>query len=156
MHTPKNIVIDIHNNCKIKSDVISVNTFKPIPLTQIYQDLKTQDRIIFDKIPPEFLYMDGYMPFKHPNLGHGFDILPFAFQAYYETEKELIDVYSNLADKLIDILSLSKSRQMRIAIKILLEFSKKNFQSFENRMPNHLSQIYQSKLNRLKNKYTIM
>ena len=156
IHTKENINIDIENNVRLKSDIISFNTFKPMPMTDIYLELDKEKRLLIDKIPPEFLYKEGYMPFKHPNLGYGFDILPYAFKAYYECEKNIIDIYSNVADKIFDLYSLTNSRNLRTAFKVLMELSKRNFESFKSRMPINLTQIYQSNLNKLTEKTQLL
>lgn len=147
MHTKKNIHVDIKNNCNFKSDVISFNTFKPIPMTILYNQLKSEGRIFGEDLPPEFLYFEGFMPFRHPNLGSGFDILPYAFEAYYESEKSLVDVYDNFANKFLDLFALTNSRKIKRAVKIFIEISKKNYPSFQLRMPNNLSKIYKTRLN---------
>ncbi|MFX0072890.1 MAG: hypothetical protein ACFFAO_17575 [Candidatus Hermodarchaeota archaeon] len=147
IHTKKNIHIDIKNNCSLKSDVISFNTFKPIPMTPLYNQLKSEGRIYGEELPPELLYFEGFMPFKHPYLGSGFDILPYAFKAYYESEKSLIDVYNNFANKFIDIFALTNSRKIRRAINTFLEISKKNFDSYQLRMPTNLSETYKTRFN---------
>ncbi|MFX1236855.1 MAG: hypothetical protein ACFFAS_12950 [Promethearchaeota archaeon] len=150
IHTKKNIHLDIQNNCSLNSDIISINTFKPIPRTQIYNEMNAQNRLLLDKLPPDFLYMEGYLPFKHQYLGFGFDILPYAFEAYYESEKQLIDFYSNIADKLISMYSISNLKSIKNAIKILVSLSKYNFESFSQRMPSNLSELYKLKLNQIK------
>ncbi|MFX1274666.1 MAG: hypothetical protein ACFFBP_17840 [Promethearchaeota archaeon] len=149
IHTRQNIIEDINNNINLKSDIISINTFKPIPKTIIYKELNKQNRILIEDLPPEFLYMEGYMPFKHPNLGFGFDILPYAFKAYYECEKKIIDVYSNLADKIFDLYSFTNSRKLKSAFNVLIELSKKNFESFKTRMPIDITQVYRSNLDKI-------
>ncbi|MBN1801533.1 MAG: radical SAM protein [Candidatus Lokiarchaeota archaeon] len=152
IHTKENIHVDIKNNCKMNSDIVSFNTFKPIPRTQIFKELEAQKRLFLDQVPHDFLYMEGYLPFNHPNLGFGFDILPYTFEAYYESELKLIDYYSNIADKLVTLHAISNSKKIKNAIWTLINLSQQNFESFSIRMPSSLSEQYQSKLIQIKSK----
>ena len=148
IHTRKNIITDIKKNCKLKSDIISFNTFKPIPITPLYNQLKSEGRIYEESLPPELLYYEGFMPFKHPHLGSGFDILPYAFKAYYESEKKIIDIFNNLTNKFIDIFKITNSRKIGRVLKVFMELSKKNYDYFCPRMSHHLSKIYAKRMHK--------
>ena len=63
-----------------------------------------------------------------------------------------MSVQLNLADKLIDLLSLSNNRKMRTAVKILIILGKQNFNYFKQRMSSNLSRAYRNRLNEIINK----
>jgi len=151
--TKKTIDLEIKSNLKFNSDLIVVNSFKPVPRTTLYNQLKVENRLHDRNLPPEFLYMQGFLPFNHEYLGGGFDILKYLYKAYYESEKKIIDVYDNFANKLFEMFSITNSRKIKRAAKVLMGLSKVNFNSFQKRMPNDLIVIYQNRLENTERKF---
>jgi hypothetical protein len=151
-HTEKLIDVEIQRNLKYDSIWYSINTLKPVPTTDIYENLKREKRLFGNDIPPELLYRDGFYPFNHKHLGSGFDALKHAFKAYYECEKKDIDAYSNLADALMKSPMFSTSYLLKSLSRLFLEFSKMNLSLFKERMPNNLVLLYEAQLNRCKKK----
>jgi len=153
IHSKKKIDMEIKNNLKFKSDFIAVNTFKPIPLTPLYDQLKSENRLYNRTLPPEFLFASGFLPFRHEHLGGGFKILEHLFKAAYEIEKKTLGVYDNFANKMLDILTLTDSRKIKQAAKIFMRLSKLHFKSFQVRMPYKLSTLYKKKIKNTTHRY---
>ncbi|MFX1314086.1 MAG: hypothetical protein ACFFHD_15980 [Promethearchaeota archaeon] len=148
-HTNKNIELEIKRNLEYNSDMYFVSTLKPLPLTNVYELLKKEGRLFGDDLPAELLYEDGYFPFIHKSLGGGFSALKYAFKAYHKTEKNAIDVYSNMAETISKSPIADHSPYLKKIIKILLNLSELNFKLFEIRMPETLSNIYRVRINKL-------
>jgi hypothetical protein len=140
--TDETIAQEIANNCTYDSDLITVITFKPIPSTSIHRRLASEGRLLFDKIPPEFLYAEGFLPFGHQHLGHGFSILKHAFKAYFETEKSLVHAHGNICNKLLDLYALSGSEMIYSIADTFKNLNEMNFPSFEKRMGAALALKY--------------
>ncbi|MGB5913036.1 MAG: hypothetical protein WBH31_17730 [Promethearchaeia archaeon] len=123
-HTKKTINLEIKNNLKYNSDIISVNNFKPIPKTPLYNQLKLKDRLYDRTLPPEFLYAIGFLPFNHEYVGGGFRILEYLFKAYYEWQLKSYDRYDILAKKLLDLFAISNSRKIKRVAELIMKISK--------------------------------
>jgi len=145
-HTPDLLNLDVRKNLEYDSDMYFVSAYKPVPITPLYQRLKSEGRIFGKELPPEFLYVLDYMPFKHPYLGYGFDILKYCFFSYIESEKKTIDVYGKLSEKLLGVLEHTDSRKIKRAAKIFSNISQANFKFFQKRMPTNLSKIYENQI----------
>ncbi|MFW9990279.1 MAG: hypothetical protein ACFFC3_16685 [Candidatus Odinarchaeota archaeon] len=145
-HTHENIELEIKRNLEYNSNMYFVSTLKPLPPTYIYELLKREGRLFGDDLPAELVYEDGFFPFKHQALGGGFSALHYAFKAYHEVEKKIIDVYSNMAETLSKSPIANNSRYLRKIIRALLTLSNQNFKLFEPRMPETFSIIYRSRL----------
>ncbi|MFX1236854.1 MAG: hypothetical protein ACFFAS_12945 [Promethearchaeota archaeon] len=146
IHTPELLRKEVASNLQYDSDRFFVNAFKPIPNTLLYNQLKDEGRLLGRNLPPEFLCTYEYMAFKHPHLGYGFDILPFIFETYYETEKKEIDFWGKTTDKLLNIFEHTSSRIIKKAASTFINFSKLNFKTFKYRMSDDLVEIYANKI----------
>lgn len=143
IHTKKLIDLEIKRNLEFDSTWFSINTLKPLPTTKTYIDLKKENRIFGDDIPPEFLYREGYFPFKHQYLGGGFSALKYAFKSYYECEKKVIDSYSRLIETISKIPSSALSDFVKYVKFIFKDMSKKNFELTKLRMSPFFVQKYE-------------
>lgn len=147
-HTPELVNKEIASNLEYDSDRFFLNSFKPIPNTVLYNQLKTQGRLFGRELPPEFLFAFEFMPFRHPHLGYGFDILSHVFRAYCESEKKEIDFWGRISEKLLNLLEHTSSRKLKRLASIFLGLSRINFKSFKERMPNDLIEIYSRRMNK--------
>ncbi|MHA1293356.1 MAG: hypothetical protein ACTSQJ_11895 [Promethearchaeota archaeon] len=152
-HNKKLIDVEINRNLEYNSCWFSVNTYKPIPTTSIYNQLKLKNQIFLKDIPPEFVYQEGYLPYKHPDLGFGFDILEYAFKGYIKCEEKVIDVYHNFSDTLLNFYSLTRSNKIKQAIKVFITMSQLSYPYFNIRMPAELSQKFKSLNNEITMKF---
>jgi len=150
--TKQDIELEIKNNLKFNSDLYTVSNFKPIPMTPLYSQLKSENRIYDKTLPPEFLYQYGFLPFNHEHLGGGFNILKYMFKAFYENEKRSIGAYGNFSNKLLDLFALTNSHKIKRAAKSFMKINRMYFHSFQARMPNRLTTTYKKKLKSLKQK----
>jgi hypothetical protein len=148
-HTPKNIDLEIKQNLEYESDMYFISTLKPLPLTNLYEHLKNEGRLFEDDLPPELIYEDGFFPFRHKSLGRGFSALKYAFKAYYEVEKKVLDVFLNMSETLLKSPIADNSRYIEKIIRTLLDLSENNFKLFEPRMPETLSNIYRYRIKKL-------
>ncbi len=148
-HTHKNIELEIKGNLEYNSTMYFISTLKPLPSTNLYEHLKKEGRLFGDDLPAELVYEDGYFPFNHQALGGGFSALKYAFKAYYETEKKVIDVYSNMAETLSKAPIAENSSYLKKIIRTLIDLSEQNFKLFEPRMVKPLSDLYRTKIDRL-------
>ncbi|MFX1363839.1 MAG: hypothetical protein ACFFCE_14345 [Promethearchaeota archaeon] len=148
-HTHKNIDLEIKRNLEYNSNMYFISTLKPLPPTYLYELLKHEGRLFGDDLPAELLYEDGFFPFRHEELGGGFSALHYAFKAYHEVEKKVIDVYSNMAETLSKSPIADSSPYLKKIIKILMELSYHNFKLFEPRMSKPFSNIYRGKIKML-------
>lgn len=133
---------EIRNNLEYESDFINIITFKPIPKTTLYEQLEKKNRIITMKVPPEFLYVDGYLPFDHEYFGPGFTLLEQTFKAYYENEKGIVDICNNVCNKLIRLWEICGSQVLLQLAEKYLETSRKRLPSFSKRMPSEVTNEY--------------
>ncbi|MFX0072889.1 MAG: B12-binding domain-containing radical SAM protein, partial [Candidatus Hermodarchaeota archaeon] len=145
-HTPELLKLDVMKNLEFNSDIFFINAYKPLPMTPLYNQLKSEERIFGMELPPEFLWVFEYMAFKHPFLGFGFDILKYCFYSYVESEKKTIDIYGKISDKLLNIFAHTNSRKIKRAASIFSKMSQANFFSFQNRMPINLTKIYKKRI----------
>jgi len=152
-HTREKIDLEIRNNLIFNTDLIVVNSLKPIPHTPIFEQLKLENRLYNRDLPPEFLYAFGFLPFNHRYLGGGFKILNYLFKAFYEVEKKTIDIFDKFANKLLDMFAITNSRKIRKAARLMMRLSKFNYNNFQFRMPNHLISIFQQNIIRTKERY---
>ncbi|MHA1986627.1 MAG: hypothetical protein ACW98D_08315 [Promethearchaeota archaeon] len=152
-HTKKDINLEIKNNLKYNPDLYSVFSFKPVPTTPLYNQLKNENRLYGNNLPPEFLYAFGFLPFIHEHLGGGFNILKHIFKALYENEKKSIDVYGNFSNKLLDLFALTKSSKIKWVAKSFMKMNKLYLNSFQARMPYRLTSIYKQRVKNLKQKF---
>ncbi len=148
-HTQKNIELEIKGNLEYDSSMYFISTLKPLPLTTLYELLKKEGRLFGDDLPAELVYEDGFFPFNHKELGSGFSALKYAFKAYYETEKKVIDIYSKMAETLSKAPLAENSPYLKKIIRILLELSESNFRLFNPRMGEPLSDLYRSRISKL-------
>jgi radical SAM superfamily enzyme YgiQ (UPF0313 family) len=144
-HTEKSIDLEIKRNLEFDSCWYFISTLKPLPMTKTYQQLKNEGLLFKDDLPPEFVFREGFFPFKHKNLGGGFSALKYAFKAYYETEKKVIDVYSVFAETLSKSPLAERTSSMNKIIKSIETISRMNYTLFEPRMPTDLIKEYQIK-----------
>ena len=144
-HTNKNIDLEIKGNLEYNSNIYFISTLKTLPRTYLYELLKKDGRLFGDDLPAELVYQDGFFTFNHKALGGGFSALKYAFKAYNEVEKNVIDVYSNMAETLFKSPIADNSSFLKKIIKILLNLSNHNFKLFEPRMPRTLSNIFRAK-----------
>ncbi|MFX1366873.1 MAG: B12-binding domain-containing radical SAM protein [Promethearchaeota archaeon] len=142
-HTEKLIDLEIKRNFEFDSVWFSVNTLKPLPTTKIYSDLKKENRIFGDDLPPEFLYREGFFPFKHKYLGSGYSALKYAFKAYYECEKKSIDSYGRFIETLSKIPFSESSNFIRDLTITFKDLSRKNFELTKLRMPSSFIKKYE-------------
>ncbi|MFX1525319.1 MAG: hypothetical protein ACFFCC_17560 [Promethearchaeota archaeon] len=152
-HTPKTIDVDIENNLKLDSDIYAISNFIPIPLTPLYNQLELERRHYDRTLPPEFLYSYGFQPFNHEYLGGGFNILKYLFRALYESEKKLVSIYGNFANKLMDLFGISHSRKIKWAANIFLKLDKFYLKSFQTRMSDDLIITYRQRFERARHRY---
>lgn len=134
VHTKDNISVEIRNNLKYKSDWFLINTFKPLAGTPLYGTIKNDGRLFGLDLPPEFLYQDGFFPFNHKNLGGGFSILKYAFEAYIECEKVNSDIYSNFAITFSNSPAFEESPSLKAMVKTFEALSEQNKLLYEARM----------------------
>ncbi len=151
-HTTKNIDLEIKGNLEYNSNLYFISTLKAVPRTYLYELLKKEGRIFGDDLPAELVYQDGFLNFNHKALGGGFSVLKYAFKAYHQVEKKVIDVYSNMADTLLNSPLANKSSILKKTINVLLNLSAHNFNLFKPRMPKDLSNIYRAKIRMLTQK----
>ncbi|MFW9828247.1 MAG: hypothetical protein ACFFEY_11670 [Candidatus Thorarchaeota archaeon] len=145
-HTEKNLDLEIKNNLEYDAVWFSVNTLKPLPTTMIYNQIKDEDLLFGNDLPPELLYRDGFFPFKHKNLGGGFSALKYAFKSYIECEKKVIDVYLNFSETICNNPGYETSTDLQSFAKFFFEMSKKNFDIFKLRMEEKFIKLYQKQL----------
>ncbi len=145
-HTKETIDLEIKRNLEYDSAWYSVNTYKPIPSTPIYNQLKEKNLLYGEDLPPEFLYHEGFFPFKHKYLGGGFNALEYAFKAYHECEKKVVDVYHNFSTTLLNNYAITNSRMIKQLLKIFFEMSRLNLPFFQLRMNENLTKMYDVKL----------
>jgi hypothetical protein len=148
-HTPKNVDLEIQQNLEYGSDMYFISTLKPLPLTSLYEHLKKSGRLFGEDMPVELIYEDGFFPFQHKTLGRGFSALKYAFKAYYEVEKEVIDVFLNMSETLMNSAIAENSTYINKIIRTLLDLSANNFTLFKPRMPSTLSKLYHHRVNEL-------
>ncbi|MHA2185683.1 MAG: hypothetical protein ACXAAI_11845 [Promethearchaeota archaeon] len=151
-HTPKTIDVEIENNLKFDSDIYAISNFVPIPLTPLYNQLDFENRHYDRSLPPEFLYSYGFQAFNHKHFGGGFNILKYLFKALYESEKKLVSIYGNFANKLMDLFAISHSQKIKWAANIFLKLDKIYFKSFRLRMSNELVVNYQQRFDQVKSR----
>ncbi len=145
-HTRKTVDIEINNNLKYNPDLYAISNYIPIPLTPIYNQLKIEN-LLYDRIlPPEFLYSYGFQAFNHEHLGGGFKILKYLFKALYESEKKLINIYGNFANKLMDLFNISNSRKIKWIAKDFLKLDKLYLESFQTKVNYDLITEYQKRM----------
>jgi len=148
-HNERTINLEIKNNLDYDSVWFSINTLKPLPSTPIYEQLKRENRLFGEDLPSEFLYREGFFPFEHKYLGRGFAALKYAFKAYYECEKKVLDVYSSFAETISKLPTAHSSNFSKNVIKTFLDISEKNFSLFKPRMTENLIENYDLKLHKI-------
>ncbi|MFW9989814.1 MAG: B12-binding domain-containing radical SAM protein [Candidatus Odinarchaeota archaeon] len=142
-HTKQSINIEIERNLAFDSTWFSVNTLKPLPTTKTYIELKKENRIFGEDLPPEFLYREGFFPFQHKYLGGGFSALKYAFKAYYDCERKSINSYSRLVE-IVDKLPIDIDSSFIKALKFIFrDLSRKNYNLIHARMPSKFVDKYQ-------------
>lgn len=146
-HNKKNIKIEIQRNLEYSSCWYFISNLKPLPMTETYNQLKKEGRIYGEDLPPELVYHEGYFPFDHPYLGGGFSALKYDFEAYYQTEEKIIDVYSAFVRALENSPVLENEKSMLKLIKVLKDLSKMNYTMFEPRMELFQSEIFKTRIN---------
>ncbi|MHA2185694.1 MAG: B12-binding domain-containing radical SAM protein [Promethearchaeota archaeon] len=152
-HTKETIDLEISNNLNFGSDLVSFNSFKPIPHTPLYNQLKSENRLHDRTLPPEFLYSVGFLPFDHKYIGGGFEILKYLFDATYRSDQINMDQFDNFANKLFDIYAITNSRKIMRAAKIFMRISKLKLYSFEERMPAKFISLYRENIKKTRLRY---
>ncbi|MFX1325520.1 MAG: hypothetical protein ACFE8N_11215 [Promethearchaeota archaeon] len=152
-HTKKSLDLDIRNNLKFDSDLYAVSNFIPIPNTILYNQLSLEKRLYDRNLPPEFLYAYGFQPFNHEHLGGGFNILKHLYNALYESEKKLVNVYGKFANKLLDLFEISNSRKIKWAARIFLKLDNYYLNSFQLRMEKKIVNEYRKRMEITKQRY---
>ncbi|MBD3196972.1 MAG: hypothetical protein GF317_18105 [Candidatus Lokiarchaeota archaeon] len=148
-HTKDNISKEISNNLEFESTFYSINTLKPLPTTDLYIYLKNNKLLFGEDLPSELLYRDGFFPFFHKKLGKGFSALKYAFKAYFECEKKVIDVYMNFIDTLKNIPDSKSFQFVEDMADSFLKLSSYNFKLFKPRMVRNLTDKYLERYHRL-------
>lgn len=146
IHNKKTIEIDIQRNLEYDSLWYFISTLKPLPMTPLYEQLKSEGRIFGDDLPSEFVYHEGFFPFEHKNLGKGFSALKYAFKAYHETEKKILDVYSRFVEALLKSPVSTSSPYAKNLIRSLIKISEMNFELFKPRMESEMNKKYEIRL----------
>ncbi len=152
-HNKELLDIEIENNLKFNPDIYSIGNFVPVPKTPLYNQLELENRLYDRTLPPEFLYSFGFQPFKHEYLGGGFNILKYLLKALFKSEKKLVSVYGNFANKMMDLFDLSHSRKIRWAAELFLRFDKMYLKSFQTRMGNDIVINYQERYEKTRQRY---
>ncbi|MCK4239561.1 MAG: hypothetical protein KAX33_10585, partial [Candidatus Lokiarchaeota archaeon] len=93
-----------------------------------------------------FVYHEGFFPFEHKNLGKGFSALKYAFKAYHETEKKILDVYSRFVEALLKSPVSTSSPYAKNLIRSLIKISEMNFELFKPRMESEMNKKYEIRL----------
>ncbi|MFW9896445.1 MAG: hypothetical protein ACFFD7_11620, partial [Candidatus Thorarchaeota archaeon] len=152
-HTQESVDIEIENNLKFNSDLYAIANFVPIPQTPLYNQLMHEKRLYDRSLPPEFLYSYGFQPFNHEYLGGGFNILKYLFRALYESEKKLVSIFGNFANKLMDLFGISHSQKIKWAADIYLKLDKLYLKSFQTRMNDDLIITYRQRFKKTRHRY---
>ncbi len=87
-HTHENVWQEIKQLVDIDAEVNSVMNLRPLPMTQIWDQLKAENRLI--PLPADFYYIVGFQSYLHPHFKPGFeDILPLLtdVNAYIQRER---------------------------------------------------------------------
>ncbi|MFX1503309.1 MAG: hypothetical protein ACFFDH_20270 [Promethearchaeota archaeon] len=147
-HTEKTIDLEIKGNLEYDSAYFSINTLKPLPKTRTYIDLDKENRIFGEDLPPEFLYREGFFPFQHKYLGGGFSALKYAFKAYYECEKKIIDPYSLLIENFSKTPHSESSNILEYITVYFKNISKYNYKYMKLRMPFEFIKTYKENYER--------
>ncbi|MFX1276946.1 MAG: B12-binding domain-containing radical SAM protein [Promethearchaeota archaeon] len=146
-HTPDGIKREVSLNLKYDSDRFFLNSYKPIPNTILYNQLKAEERLLIKDLPPEFIFTYEYMPFRHRYLGFGFDILKYCFYTYCETEKKEIDNTGKYTEKILNLFEHTNSNKLKRIASAFMNVSNANFLTFKERMPEDLIEKYQYQTN---------
>ncbi len=146
-HTKETIDVEIKRNLEYNAMWYSISTLKPMPGTLLYERHKEQGNLFGEDLPPELIYREGFFPFNHEYLGGGYSALKYAFKAYHESEKKVVDVYSNFAETVMKSSVYESSTALQSLVKLFLSMSKSNFALFKLRMPEELTFSYKQKMN---------
>jgi hypothetical protein len=112
-----------------------------------------EKRLYDQTLPPEFLYSFGFQPFQHEFLGGGFGVLKYLLKALFESEKKLVSIYGNFANKMMDLFDLTHSQKIKWAADLFLKFDKLYLKSFQTRMSEDLIITYRKRLEYTKQRY---
>ena len=109
--TKESVWKDIKKLTNLDADIIAVANLHPCPMTNIWDELAAQDRLL--DIPPDFFYIHGFQSFIHPHFKPGFDdMLPLLSKIYNFIETEIGPPTLNVARTLENLISHTNHPKM--------------------------------------------
>ena len=117
-----------------------------MPYTSLWEKLKRENRLL--NLPPDFFYINGFQPFKHPHFRPGFvDMLPLIRDIHEFICKELGDASLSIIKFYENIRKPCKS--IKYKIKFFKSIYNLLFHSWKERLNPNSEQIskYLEKLN---------
>ncbi len=122
-----------------------VQNLKPFPKTQLWENLKQEDKLI--EVPYDFYYLSGFQAFKHPNFKIGFDdMLPLIRDIYkhifQESGPEILNAIAIYENKQKPFKHFSDSaNDCRIVSKNLFRSWKKHLNPSERQIEKYLKKL---------------
>jgi len=102
---------DIRKLTSLDADIITVLNLHPNPMTNIWEDLSSQNRLL--DIPPDFYHIHGFQSYIHPHFKPGFDdMLPLLCKIYNYIETEIGIITLNAATTLENLLDHTNHPKM--------------------------------------------